>query len=150
MLPRANDLFPSDFKFTTPIESLPQNWFCFFPFFVIKLNVINLRLFSYLWFVNIHLRGVLHPLSTREVSFGMVLCWCVSLSFSLHIHFCLFVIHLLNINMQLTLGIKLLNPILIKIPVFLLRNDKLIFGHPYWKEIIVIVFIWCTLFLFKS
>jgi len=43
--------------------------------------------------------------------------------------------------MQLTLGIKLLNPILIKIPVFLLRNDKLIFGHPYLKEIIVIVFI---------
>lgn len=25
MLPRANDLFPADFKFTTPIESLPQN-----------------------------------------------------------------------------------------------------------------------------
>jgi len=25
MLPRAKDLFPADFKFTTPIESLPQN-----------------------------------------------------------------------------------------------------------------------------
>ena len=26
MLPRAKDLFPADFKFTTPIENLPQNW----------------------------------------------------------------------------------------------------------------------------
>ena len=25
MLPRAKELFPSDFKFTTPIENLPQN-----------------------------------------------------------------------------------------------------------------------------
>ena len=25
MLPRAKDLFPGDFKFTTPIENLPQN-----------------------------------------------------------------------------------------------------------------------------